>query len=284
MAYHKNQIKLGWKPDFADRRDKIMSFKVVNLATLPPKVDLRENCSTVENQSTLGSCTSNAAAGALEYLEFKDGVALPTFENFSRLFIYYNTRDIQGTVANDSGGTLRDTMKALAAFGACDELLWGYDVPKFTIKPGESCYTDAANHKITEYHRLETFPDCLACLAEGFPFVFGFMLYDSFMSEAVARTGIASLPGPNDICQGGHAVCAVGYDMENKTVLVRNSWGEHWGQGGYFTMPFEYISNPVLAQDFWTIRRWTAEKVSKPCPLLTAITVFYHKIFGYNKL
>ena len=255
MIHHKNQIKLGWKPDLKDHRDKVMNFKVVNLATLPPKVDLREHCSTIENQATLGSCTANAAAGALEYLEIKAGVTSEKFENFSRLFIYYNMRDIEGNVNDDTGGTIRDTMKSLAAYGACDELLWPYNPPRFSTKPGESCYSDALPHKITEYHRLETFPDCLACLAEGYPFVFGFMTYDKFMSQEVASTGVLSVPGPTEVFQGGHAVCAVGYDMEGKTVLIRNSWGEHWGMDGYFSMPFDYISNQNLAQDFWTIRR-----------------------------
>jgi C1A family cysteine protease len=252
---HLKHVKLGWKPDLKDHRDSVMSFKVINLTTLPPKVDLRASCSLVENQSTLGSCTANAAVGALEYLDIVDGAMDGDTENYSRLFVYYNTREIQGTINQDSGGTLRDTIKALASFGACDERMWEYDIPKFAIKPGESCYADGANHKISEYHRLETFPDCLACLAEGYPFVFGFMTYDLFTSVEVAKTGVVNLPTPTEVCQGGHAVCAVGYDMESKTVLVRNSWGSHWGMGGYFTMPFSYISNPSLAQDFWTIRR-----------------------------
>jgi len=252
---HLKHVKFGWKPDPRDHRDKVMRFSAVNLASLPPKVDLRPSCSLVENQSTLGSCTANAAVGALEYLDIVDGAMDGDIENYSRLFVYYNTREIQGTLDQDSGASLRDTIKALAAFGACDERIWPYDIPKFKIRPGESCYEDGAKRKISEYHRLESFPDCLACLADGFPFVFGFITYDNFNSEQVEKTGALTLPEPTNISLGGHAVCAVGYDMESKTVLVRNSWGDHWGMGGYFTMPFAYISNPQLAQDFWTIRK-----------------------------
>jgi C1A family cysteine protease len=255
MTHNLKNIKLGWKPDPIDSRDKVMSFKAVNLDNLPKKVDLRPNCSSVENQTTIGSCTANAVAGALEYLELVDGDETNNDRNLSRLFVYYNMRTIQGTVNEDGGGTLRDTIKTLAETGACDELLWPYDVTRFKTKPGQSCYDDAANHKISEYRRLDSFADCLVCLSEGFPFVFGFLVYDKFVSQEVATTGILNLPGPTEICSGGHAVCAVGYDMEAKTVIVRNSWGDHWGQGGYFTMPFAYISNPQLAMDFWTIRR-----------------------------
>jgi C1A family cysteine protease len=144
----------------------------------------------------------------------------------------------------------------------CDEVLWPYDVSKFKNKPPSACYLDATNHKIKEYLRLETFNDTLACLAAGFPFVFGFKVYDSFMSSEVAKSGAAAMPLLNENSVGWHAVCAVGYDMEAKTVLMRNSWGEGWGRGGYFTLPFDYISNPELAQDFWTIRRVGKEKIT----------------------
>jgi len=49
-------------------------------------------------------------------------------------------------------------------------------------------------------------------------------------------------------------VCAVGYDDKAKRVLVRNSWGPAWGQKGYFTMPYDYVANRDLSDDFWTIR------------------------------
>jgi C1A family cysteine protease len=255
MTHHTKIVKFGWKPDPKDHRDKVMRFGAFELGDVPQKVDLRLNCSAVLDQSSLGSCTANATVGALEYLEIKDKVIHPDFENYSRLFVYYNTRAIQGEIIEDSGGTLRDAIKAVAASGACDERKWPYDIETFTIKPSDDCYIDAANHKITEYHRLETFPDQIKCLAEGYPFVFGFMIYNGFMTPEVARTGILKLPSENEVFQGGHAVCAVGYDMETRQVLVRNSWGPDWGQGGYFSMPFAYISNPALAQDFWTVRR-----------------------------
>ena len=249
--------KYGWKPDIKDSRDRVfrMGAPKINLDELPRKVDLREHCSTVENQFELGSCTANAAVGCLEYLEIKNGLVGPHFENFSRLFVYYNTRHIMGTVNEDSGGFLRDTIKALAKYGACDEPMWPYNIPTFTTRPPVRCYRDGSRHKITEYQRLENLNDMLKCLADGYPFIFGFSVYDGFESQGVATTGVLNLPTANEVFRGGHAVCAVGYDMDAKTVLIRNSWGEKWGQGGYFTMPFAYISNPALAQDFWTIRK-----------------------------
>ena len=70
----------------------------------------------------------------------------------------------------------------------------------------------------------------------------------------MAKTGVLSMPGPDEDVVGGHAVLAVGYDDATQTFLVRNSWGADWGQAGYFTMPYAYLTTRGLSSDFWTIR------------------------------
>ena len=92
------------------------------------------------------------------------------------------------------------------------------------------------------------------CLASGYPFVFGFSVYDSFESEAVARSGEMPMPQPTERLLGGHAVLAVGYDDATQRFIVRNFWGRKWGMAGYFTMPYGYMTDSNLADDFWTIR------------------------------
>lgn len=109
---------------------------------------------------------------------------------------------------------------------------------------------------ISSYHRLRVnLKSIKECLAEGFPFVFGFAVYESFVSNKVAETGIMPMPNiRKERMLGGHAVMGVGYDDTKKMVLVRNSWGKEWGENGYFWMPYDFISNPGHCQDFWTIR------------------------------
>jgi C1A family cysteine protease len=244
-------LRYGWVPDVPDQRDYLYGAVHPVPATLPRRIDLRPGCSTVENQGNLGSCTGNALAGAVEFLERKDGVR---FEDASRLFIYYNERVIEGSVKSDSGAMLRDGIKTLQKQGVCSEKRWPYIVSKFATKPPTSCYKEGLNHQITSYRRIITLDDMRTCLAEGFPFVFGFTVYESFETQEVARTGIVSMPKPEERAVGGHAVLAVGYDDTARRFIVRNSWGADWGQKGYFTMPYDYCADRNLSDDFWTIR------------------------------
>ncbi len=242
----------GWLPDLPDHRDLLYSAIAPPPATLPQKVDLRPKCSPVENQGQLGSCTANALIGSLEFLEMKDGAV---FVDLSRLFVYYNERDIEGTVDKDGGAFIRDGIKSLAKQGVCPEKEWPYIVTAYAKKPDKKCYTDAKKHLITSYHRISTVDEMRTCLADGFPFVFGFTVYTAFESPAMAQSGVLNLPGPNEQVMGGHAVMAVGYDDTAKRFWIRNSWDTNWGQQGYFTMPYDYLDPAKnLADDFWTIR------------------------------
>ena len=245
----------GWKPDLPDHRDFKYGEKctVTSAGTYPQTVDLRSNCSPVEDQKQLGSCTANALVGNLEYLEVV--AKSKPFVDLSRLFLYYNERSIEGDVKDDNGAQLRDGVKALVKWGICAESIWPYNSSAFAKKPTKPCYTQAVTREISQYMRLNTLDDMLHCLSSGFPFVFGFTVYDYFESAEMAQTGILKMPSPNESSVGGHAVCAVGYDQTKKMFLIRNSWGADWGFAGYFWMPFAYLTDRNLSDDLWTIRK-----------------------------
>ena len=250
----------GWTPDLPDARDYMYSAPEAVLTKLPTKVDLRSKMPKVYDQGELGSCTANAIGAAFEFSQVKQGGTdfMP-----SRLFIYYNERAMEGTIDTDSGAMIRDGMKSIAKLGVCTEDTWPYDIPKFTQKPTGKAYTEARKHQALVYRRvLGQLHQMQGCLAQGYPFVFGFAVYDSFMSPEVAKTGEVPLPPRGEQLIGGHAVLAVGYDDSKQAFIVRNSWGPKWGVKGYCFMPYGYLTDSQLARDFWAV--YTVEPDTAP--------------------
>ncbi len=242
----------GWKRDKKDERDLKLKTPRGSSATLPDLVDLRPMMPPVYDQKNLGSCTANSIAAMIQYDEIKEGKPSPLVP--SRLFIYYNERDMEGTIGEDSGAQIRDGIKTLNTLGFCNEDLWPYVENKFTDKPSQECYDFAKKEIITQYARIpQTALALKARLALGFPIAFGFTVFDSFESEEVARTGVVPMPQKDEGVCGGHAVLMCGYDSKKQLFLVRNSWSENWGVGGYFWLPEKFVLNPNLSNDFWSL-------------------------------
>ena len=243
--------RFGWTPDLPDARDFMYSAPEAVLTTLPKKVDLRSKMPKVYDQGQLGSCTANAIGAAFEFGQVKQGLKdfMP-----SRLFIYYNERAMEGTIDTDSGAMIRDGMKSISKLGVCTEDTWPYEISQFTQKPPAKAYTEAKKHQALVYRRVNgQLHQMQGCLAQGYPFVFGFSVYESFMSPEVAKTGKVPLPPRGEQLIGGHAVLAVGYDDAEQSFIVRNSWGTGWGIKGYCLMPYGYLTDPQLARDFWAV-------------------------------
>jgi C1A family cysteine protease len=250
----------GWRRQLPDARDKLYTARLKDLP--PAKADLRPSMPPVYDQGQLGSCTGNAIAGAMEYERNRQGLGDFTP---SRLFIYYNERALEGTVSSDAGAVIRDGIKVVDSDGVCPEPLWPYDTGMFAVKPPKRCYVSATVDKAVQYRAVQTLGDLKDAISSKLAVVFGFTVYQSFESAEVAKTGVMPMPKPGDPTVGGHAVLAVGYSDPESRLIVRNSWGPSWGDGGYFYMPYPYItgsqisgdSSPIngahLASDFWAI-------------------------------
>ncbi|WP_295229373.1 C1 family peptidase [Veillonella sp.] len=283
-------LTTGWLPPLPDLRDYSNDHPVVAALSmrlgivdpenpkaaeeLPNSVDLREWCSPVENQLTLGSCTANAVVGMVEYFQKR---AYGIHMEGSRLFVYKATRKLMLS-EGDSGAWLRSAMGALVLFGVPDEKYLPYSLDGETVNPNWDSEPDAflyslANHfSAVNYFchdpiskdvpKDEVLASVKTYLAAGIPAMFGFFGFPSF--EAADEPGSIPYPCQNEQAQWGHAIMAVGYDDDKVVVntrnnqstkgalLIRNSWGTEWGQEGYGWLPYDYVLNG-LAKDFWSL-------------------------------
>ncbi len=241
--------KYGWHPDLPDLRDFKMAYSPTKVKALPPKVDLRLEMPPIFDQGILGPCTAHATAAQVWH---KDKTF--PFEP-SRLFIYYNTRVLEGTVKQDSGASIRNSIKSVVKWGFAKEEEWPYVINNFRKKPPANAYKTALTEKVASYSKIAQRPDQIkAALADNCTVNFGFGVYESFEGGEVAKTGNMAMPGKDERMIGGHAVLIVGYDDTISRYIVRNSWGPTWGAEGYFFMPYEYVHNSRLATDFWVVR------------------------------
>ena len=244
-----SQVKIsGYKPPKA--APKAAKFEAsIDSSNLPPKVDLRPYMTQIENQGTLGSCTANATAGAYEYLINRN----QGIDNYdvSRLFLYYNTRVLEDTVDEDGGGFLYDVLKALATKGICSEQSWPYNIKKFAKKPPKECYEEAKNNCIEKYESVDNELDTWkSVLAQGYPIIFSMHLCSSFMNP---RRGRVPMPKRGEEEVGGHAMLCVGYSDPDQVFIVRNSWGQEYGDRGYCYVPYELMMSEYTYDDTWVI-------------------------------
>ena len=269
---------MGWIPDYPDFRDytevteeikSVLAPKgALKAKNVPASVDLREWCSPIEDQGSIGSCTAHAGAGIIEYYERR---SFGRHIDASRLFLYKVTRNLM-KAKGDTGAYLRKTMGAMVLFGVPPEEYWPYtdDEKRFDQEPPAFCYAFAQNYQTIKYFRHDpppskpegVLPKVKTYLSKGHPAMFGFTVYNSI--EQAESTGKIPFPSPKEKIEGGHAVTVVGYDdkikIKNKygktettgALLIRNSWGTQWGEKGYGWLPYDYILKG-LAEDFWSV-------------------------------
>ena len=248
----------GWRRDLPRLGDSVVI--IPSSVALPPKADLPLMSKVpVYDQGQLGSCTANMGCAMFRYLCVHAG--LPPL-NVSRMSLYKSTRMIEGTpLSVDSGAQIRSVMFALRKYGVALEADDPYvdDGHQFTLAPTSVAVADAEGHQALFYYRLVDLHTIKASIVQGFPVGFGFSVYENMMSQTAASTGLVYYPEPGEKSDGGHAVTCIGYDdgkvigRETGALLIRNSWGDGWGQGGSFWLPFSYVTSG-LAADFWSLR------------------------------
>lgn len=262
---------LGWQRDLPDPRDYTSDHPVVSALlgelpnddlALPSRIDLRKDedgiyFSPTEDQGRLNASSAFACLALVEYFERR--ILGHTFDG-SRRFLYEMSRKISRAGGNTGVG-IRTTLKALRRYGAPPEEMCPY-FDQHPISPPTDASLLGYSRELEGivYFRLDpsgqSGTDALAVLrlflSARFPVAFGFPVPRSVTQDAV----IPFRP-TLDSYHGGQSVLAVGYDDQRilgqqGALLIRNSWGDAWGESGYGWLPYTYITGRQTA-DMWTI-------------------------------
>lgn len=247
--------KFGWRPDLPDQRDYRFALAPGAQRALPVAAAIPARIMPpIWDQGDLGSCTAFMAGFLHEQLRRKQGL---TPQAPSPLFTYWTTRYLEGGTAQtrwDSGATIRGAVRSLVKYGQPPEELWPYEPRQFTRKPVARAFAVGGQRQVLTYQRVTSLDGIRAAIVDECPVGFGYMVYESHMTDAVARNGRVPMPGLNEAPLGGHACAFVAYDDSKRLLKFRNQWGTSWGNKGYGELPYEYVTNPDLCMDWWIIR------------------------------
>lgn len=250
----------NWKRGLNNPLHKFISF---SYNTQQNKIDLTRlmKFPPIYDQQTIGSCTANAICAVYGF-DLLNNFKFPSSslkESFfpSRLYLYYKEREKETkNKIEDKGAVISDGINILQDNGVCSEEKWPYDISNVNIKPSTECDIEAKNHCSIEHRRVaQKLEDIKNCISNNFPIVFGFDVFESFENLSENNNFIVSFPQINEKQLGGHAVVIVGFNDETKLFKIRNSWGESWGDKGYFYMPYEFVLNQSWCADFWIVSK-----------------------------
>jgi hypothetical protein len=142
---------------------------------------------------------------------------------------------------------------SLTDAGQCAEAYWPYDPRRDCAAPGygpsADAVVDAAVRRVPR-HRIVVSPSVQMikeAAASADAVVLGVDYHRS--ARDIGSDGRIPIPGAAEPSLGGHAYLVAGYDDDTEALLLRNSWGPTWGDGGYGWMPYAFPD--IFLREMW---------------------------------
>ena len=218
-----------------------------NAATKPDCIDLSMNFPIPGDQGLQNSCVGWAVAYALKSFQEKVEIDWELNDSnhlFSPAFIYNQINN-----GHDGGTTFNKALDLAVNTGVATLDQMPYNVADYQTQPSPAAMTEAANFKAKSWAKISDSSQIVAALVNRQPVLCGIRIYQSFNKikgqNSVYNTKDSTL-------LGGHAVTIVGYD-DNRfggAYKIINSYGQNWGDHGYFWLPYAFAGNGILTQAY----------------------------------
>lgn len=216
----------------------------------------------IYDQGYTGTCVANGCTAAFRKKVFD--LTGNYSKDFSRLYVYWNARVIDGGAIEDNGTYVRSGFKAMNKKGLALEGLWPFIESMVNTQPPVEAFDNGLLNLVVEYARVgQTEEELKRTIYSGAVIPFGMEIYQSFDQGNWDRTSFI-IPKPSGVLLGGHCMDLVGWS--DKGYLVQNSWGEEWGDGGFCHLPYD-IAHSDVCYDFWCIQSISVEGLEGPSEL-----------------
>jgi C1A family cysteine protease len=240
-------IKFNLHKSPIDERDFIYR-SLVKIIELPESFDREAECSSVRNQGDNGFCYAFSGEAMKEQQEWKEYPDLKPI--FSPLFLAKNCKDIDG-IPEDEGSYIRSVMDVLFKIGICCESSYPYESYEKPLKfpiISDIILEEASKYKIKSYATCNSLEEIKTAIYNNGLVLAGILVCSNFMYP---ENGFIN--NPEGSILGGHAITLIGWDdnlqhtyKNGKTrkgfLKCKNSWGEEWGDSGYFYLPYDFYN------------------------------------------
>lgn len=220
---------------------------VIELKQPPKSVDLRQDWWTISNQGNSGACVGfGVADGLLRYL-FTKNKSLNPGERLASGILWQAAKETdeftdQATTFIALEGT---SIKAALNFAQNKGIVRESVVPFGTLytKDAATFYRLAAQLRLSGIYNLgKNINNWKQWLNTSGPICVAINVDSSF--QDCPDNGMLDNYNVNKI-YGGHAICFVGYTDDDR-IIIRNSWGENWGDKGFAYASIDWIMKASL--------------------------------------
>lgn len=262
-----NKFKLLTFTSDRQPTDKNIKLYLAPIPT-PSMLDLRDKLKPVRNQGEDGCCVAFALAGMKEYQEMKQNFYS---DYLSPWYIY-----LQRSNYPDAGMNPKNALEILKEKGISTEKNMPYMKAKSANEITPTILNEAKKFIIVDFAFISEINDLKLALNQKGPCIIALPCYNSTKT-------FWKKSNESEKLMGGHCVLVVGF-RDDKGFILRNSWGEQWGENGYTWFPY---SDWGIQHEVWSAIDFInplQEKIADDEKIEKKIVVHNNKLDNSNYL